>query len=464
MATALLMPKQGNSVESCIILEWAKKEGDTVKTGETVLEAETDKATIEVEAVCDGTILKIYYEADSEVPVQKIIAVIGEPGEDISSFDAEFAADSPQGSGGSDAPDAAVESVPAADTAQAPSAPAVASSNAAPVGVPSSAVSPRARNLAAGKGVDASTLSGSGPKGRVIERDVLAASGAVEPLTPAASAALIEQGLKSPASGSGIGGRVRLQDLSAAPSAGTAASAAPVTAGFPGSFRDEKVKGVRKITAARMMESLSVTAQLTHSFSAVAEPLLSFRKKLKEAPEELGLNNVSINDILMFVVSRVLKKFPEFNAHWYGDSMRFFDNVHLGFACDTPKGLLVPVIKFADRLSLKELSAESARLITACREGKAQPEELEGGTFTMSNVGSFGIDSFTPIINPPEVAILGVCSMKLAPVRTENGVEYKDYIGFSLTYDHQANDGAPASRFCAAVIKAVENLDLYMAL
>lgn len=456
MATALLMPKQGNSVESCIILEWMKNEGDTVKTGETVLEAETDKATIEVEAVCDGTILKIYYGSDSEVPVQKIIAVIGEPGEDISSFDAEFAADAPAES--TEAPAAGPAAAAAPDVESAPLQAEIKPS--ASVG---GAASPRARNLAAGKGVNAFSLAGTGPKGRVIERDVLAAAGLTQPLTPAAAAALIEQGLEAPAYGSGIGGRVRAQDLGTASSSVTSAVSASAVFDFPGSFSDEKVKGVRKITAARMMESLSVTAQLTHSFSAIAEPLLAYRKKLKNAPEDLGLNKVSINDILMFVISRVLKDNPEFNAHWYGDSMRFFDNVHIGFACDTPKGLLVPVIRFADRLSLRELAAESARLITACREGKAQPEELTGATFTMSNVGSFGIDSFTPIINPPEVAILGVCSTQLKPVRTESGVDYKDFIGFSLTYDHQANDGAPASLFCAAVIKAVENLDLYLA-
>ncbi len=462
MATALLMPKQGNSVESCIILEWVKKEGDTVKTGETVLEAETDKATIEVEAVCDGTILKTYYDVDSDVPVQKIIAVIGEPGEDISSFDVEAAADAPAG--------ATAPAATPAETAQEQIEPAAVQTAAAPKQAVSAgsegAASPRARNLAAGKGVDVTALAGTGPKGRVIERDVLIAAGETQPLTPAAAAALIEQGLQAPVTGSGIGGRVRLQDLQAGTVSAASPAAAALAAGssFPGGFRDEKVKGVRKITAARMMESLSVTAQLTHSFSALAEPLLAYRKKLKSSPEELGLNKVSINDILMYVVSRVLKSFPGFNAHWYGDSMRFFDSVHLGFACDTPKGLLVPVIKFADRLSLKQLSDESARLITACREGKAQPEELTGATFTMSNVGSFGIDSFTPIINPPEVAILGVCSTQLKPVRTENGVDYKDYIGFSLTYDHQANDGAPASKFCAAVIRAVENLDLYLAM
>ncbi|MBI9106734.1 MAG: 2-oxo acid dehydrogenase subunit E2 [Spirochaetales bacterium] len=445
MATALLMPKQGNSVESCIILEWTKKEGDQVLQGETVLEAETDKATIEVEAVCDGTILKIFYEADSEVPVQKIIAVIGEPGEDISGLIAEAAAPEP--------------AVPAAEVIEAPLAKANESEPVQPAASAGGAVSPRARNLAAGKGIDAAALAGSGPKGRIIERDVLAAAGLGQPLTPAAAAELIARGLSAPAAGSGIGGRVRLADLGTAQPLGAAARSAD----FPGAFRDEKVKGVRKITAARMMKSLSVTAQLTHNFSALAGPLLDYRAKLKASPEALGLNNISINDILMYILSRILKANPEFNAHWHGDSMRYFDSVHLGFACDTPKGLLVPVIKFADRMSLKELSDEARRLIAACREGRAQSEELTGATFTLSNVGSFGIESFTPIINPPEVAILGICSTQLKPVRTELGVEYKDYIGFSLTYDHQANDGAPASRFCAAIRAAVENFDLYLA-
>ncbi len=447
MATALLMPKQGNSVESCLILEWMKKEGDRVNVGDVVCEAETDKATIEVESTAEGTILKIFYGPDTEVPVQKMMAVIGEPGEDISSFEAEFAASG----------DGASASAPAA----AQAAPAVNSTGG------DSFVSPRARNLAAGKGFDASGLAGSGPGGRVIERDVLGALAGKEPLTPAAVAAAIEQGLTAPAEGTGIGGRVRLQDLSSAPAASTAAgTAASASAAlpFPGAFRDEKVKGVRKITAARMMESLSMTAQLTHNFTADATELLAYRAKFKNSPEELGLGKVSINDIVMFAASRVLKLHPEFNCHWLGDTMRYFDSVHLGFACDTPKGLLVPVIKNADSLSLKELSAEAARLIAACREGKAQPDELTGATFTLSNVGAFGIDSFTPIINPPEIGILGVCSTQLKPVRTANGVEYRDHIGFSLTYDHQAADGAPASKFCADIRTAVENIGIYLAL
>jgi len=455
MAVPVLMPKQGNSVESCVILNWVKKEGDTVAPGDVLCEAETDKATIEVEAGAEGILLKTFFDVDDDVPVQTVIAVIGQAGEDISEFAPEGAAPAPA--------EPAAPASPAPAGVSAPAAPAVAPASA--VGGAGAPVSPRARNLSAGAGVDTSVLAGTGPGGRIIERDVQAVLAGREPLTPAAAEALIARGLSAPASGSGLGGRVTLADLAAAPAPAAAASAgaAGVALAFPGPVEEVPVKGIRKVVAARMKQSLELTAQLTHNASGDASALLAFRKKLKSSPEEMGLQDISLNDMILYLVSRVLLKHPALNAHWAGSTMKYFSHVHLGMAVDTPKGLLVPVIRNAHALSLAEISREARRLAASCREGKAAPEDLSGGTFTISNLGSLGIESFTPIINAPEVGILGVCATQLKPVEVNGEVVFRPYMGLSLTYDHQMVDGAPASRFLADLRKAMENFELYLA-
>jgi len=445
MAKTVLMPKQGNTVESCVLLEWNKQVGDVVAVGDVLCEAETDKATIEVESTEAGVLLKTLYNVDDDVPVQTVIAVVGEAGEDVSEFENDEES-------GDVSPDSDV-----AAAAEAAPAPTAAPPATAPAGS-TVGVSPRARHLAASKGVDPSGLAGSGPSGRIIERDVQSALASGQPLTPAA-AALAGQGMASPGTGTGIGGRVLASDMGAS----STVPAAVVTGEFPGPFTEEPVKGVRKIIAARMIESLATTAQLTNSLSADATAILGYRKKLKASGETMGLSGVSVNDLVMFLVSRVLKNHPVLNSHWLGSSIKFFDRVHLGFAVDTPKGLLVPVIKNADLLSLKEISIEAKRLAMACRDGKAGPDDLSGATFTISNLGAFGIESFTPIINPPEVGILGVCGTELKPVMVDGEVQFKPHMGLSLTYDHQAVDGVPASRFLADLKAMMENFDLVLA-
>lgn len=450
MAKTVLMPKQGNSVESCVLLEWSKQVGDVIAVGDVLCEAETDKATIEVESTEAGVLLKTLYNVDDDVPVQTVIAVIGEEGEDVSGFEnSEGSAVAVSETADTPVSQASAEAVPAALAPASVSAPA-----GKVVGV-----SPRARNLAASKGVSPAGLAGSGPGGRIIERDVQSALASGQPMTPAA-AALAGQGMAAPVSGTGIGGRVLASDMGVST---PVVPAAAQTADFPGPFSEEPVKGVRKVIAARMIESLASTAQLTNSLSADATAILGYRKKLKASGELLGLDKVSVNDLVMFLVSRVLKRHPVLNSHWLGTSIKFYERVHLGFAVDTPKGLLVPVIKNADLLSLREISQETKRLAEACREGKAGPDDLSGATFTISNLGSFGIQSFTPIINPPEVGILGVCGTELKPVMVDGEVQFKPHMGLSLTYDHQAVDGAPASRFLADLKAMMENFDLVLA-
>ena len=441
MATIVVMPQLGNSVESCIIVEWMIAEGDTVAVDQTLASIETDKSTMEVPSTAAGTVLKLLWEEGDEVPVKDPLIIVGEPGEDISGL------------------------VPGADAAPAEAAPAEQASAPEQAAAPAfateratGAVSPRARALAASRGVDASAISeGSGPHGRVIERDVAAAIAAGPVLTSAARAAGV-----SATEGTGIGGRVSVADagrtLEAAPAA---AVAAPAGADYPGASTSAPLKGVRKVVAKRMMESLTSTAQLTLNTTANAAGILALRKKVKNADEALGLNKITLNDLVCFAVSRTLPKYPVFNAHLEDGVLTQFEQVHLGFACDTPRGLLVPVIRSAQALGLKAFSDEAKRLAGGAIDGTIAPDFLSGGTFTVSNIGSFGIETFTPVINLPQTAILGVGAITPRPVVAADGtIGVEQRLNLSLTIDHQVIDGADGARFLRDLVAAIENIDV----
>ena len=443
MATIVVMPQLGNSVESCIIVEWMIAEGDTVSVDQTLASIETDKSTMEVPSTAEGTVLKLLWEEGDEVPVKDPLIIVGEPGEDISGLVP----------GGDAAP--AEADAPAEQAAAAPEAAAPAFATERATG----AVSPRARALAASNGVDASAIAeGSGPHGRVIERDVAAAIAAGPVLTSAARAAGV-----SAAEGTGIGGRVSVADAGrtaeAAPAAAVAAPAA--AADFPGASTSAPLKGVRKVVAKRMMESLTSTAQLTLNTTANAAGILAMRKKVKNADEALGLNKITLNDLVCFAVSRTLLKYPVFNAHLEDGVLTEFEQVHLGFACDTPRGLLVPVIRSAQALGLKAFSDEAKRLAGGAIDGTIAPDFLSGGTFTVSNIGSFGIETFTPVINLPQTAILGVGAITPRPVVAPDGtIGVEQRLNLSLTIDHQVIDGADGARFLRDLVAAIENIDV----
>ena len=443
MATIVVMPQLGNSVESCIIVEWMIAEGDTVAVDQTLASIETDKSTMEVPSTAEGTVLKLLWEEGDEVPVKDPLIIVGEPGEDISGLVP----------GGAAAPAEADAPAEQADAAPEAAAPAFATERA------TGAVSPRARALAASNGVDASAIAeGSGPHGRVIERDVAAAIAAGPVLTSAARAAGV-----SAAEGTGIGGRVSVADAGrtaeAAPAAAVAAPAA--AADFPGASTSAPLKGVRKVVAKRMMESLTSTAQLTLNTTANAAGILAMRKKVKNADESLGLNKITLNDLVCFAVSRTLLKYPVFNAHLEDGVLTEFEQVHLGFACDTPRGLLVPVIRSAQALGLKAFSDEAKRLAGGAIDGSLSPEFLSGGTFTVSNIGSFGIETFTPVINLPQTAILGVGAITPRPtVAADGSIGVEQRLNLSLTIDHQVIDGADGARFLRDLVAAIENIDV----
>ncbi|MDO4717683.1 MAG: dihydrolipoamide acetyltransferase family protein [Propionibacteriaceae bacterium] len=431
MAKVVVMPQLGNSVESCLIISWEVAVGDTVDVNTVLCSIETDKASMDVPSTDAGTVLKILWNEGDDVPVKEPIVILGEPGEAVD----EAAL------GLSPAP-AAAEAAPEAEAA--PTQEAAPVTPAATAAAATGAVSPRARNLASDKGIDlASVTEGSGPRGRVIERDVVAA-------------------IASAPAGTGLGGRLTAADREAASSAPSAASPAlAATAEFPGAYTDTPLKGIRKIVAERMMNSLATSAQLTYTSTANAAGLLALRKRLKGSDPVLGLSGVTIGDLVGFAVIKTLLKHPVHNAHLENGVLRTFEQVHLGFACDTPRGLLVPTVRHACSMSLREFSAVSKQLANDAIEGKINPDLLAGATFTVSNLGSFGIESFTPLINVPQTAILGVDAIfPRAVVNADGSVGVQQRIGFSLTADHQVIDGADAARFLKDLVFAIENIDV----
>lgn len=474
MATEVLMPRQGQSVESCLIVDWKKNVGDSVSHGDTLCEVETDKATFEVEAPASGVLLQRLYEANDDVPVLSPIAYIGEAGEappssqptentqPSGSGQAQAAGNRKQASGrqhGADTQSRAPADSPVDAGGQRHPAAAVTDAAGA-------TISPRARRLAEKHGIDYRALAGSGPAGRIIERDIESARASGAPLTPAARAAVAADpdGTAAPAEGTGIGGRVRAADLETAGDGLQTGAAPSVARDYPGPAEQVPLKGVRKVIAERMLASLQNSAQLTVTMSADARALLALRARFKQSGKELGLHAVTINDLVNFAVSRTLPRFNFMNSRLEDDTITVFRHVHLGFAVDTPRGLMVPTIRFADLLSLQAIAGEAARLSVACRDGRAAPQELAPGTFTVTNLGGLGVEHFTPVLNPPQVAILGVSAIGLKAVQSEAGVDHVPHLGLSLTIDHRAVDGAPAARFLQALCSALAQIDLTLAL
>ncbi len=453
MATVVVMPKQGNTVESCIITTWKKKAGEQVAEGEVLCEVETDKALVEVESPASGTLLELFFAEGDDVPVMTNIAAIGQPGEDVSDLRPDGAAS--DGAVASKAePVAPTTTVTVAEAATEPGT----------VAQPDDTrlrISPRARKLAENKGVEVTGIQGSGPFGRIVERDVQAAIAKQPVMTPLARSMISRGDFAAPPQGSGVSGRIMSGDLTPV----TTQPEAPAEMATPGDgVKVIPLKGVRKIIAERMLESLQTTAQLTLNASADAQALLTYRQQLKSSAEALGLQKVTINDLILLAVSRTLPQYPELNALFKENTVFQYKDVHLGIAVDTPRGLMVPKIRRANVLSLKQISEEGKRLASACLEGKINPDELTGGTFTVTNLGSLGIESFTPVLNPPEVAILGVGNINLKPVEVDGEVEFIPHLGLSLTINHQVVDGAPAARFLQTLAQGLAEIELLLAL
>ena len=407
MAVGVLMPKEGITVDTCMMGEWKKNVGDTVAVGDVLFSYETDKAEFECESTAAGTLLAQFYAEGDEVPCLVNVCAIGNAGDAYEFLKPGAEAPAP------------------APAAAAPAAEAAAPAAAAPAAVKAelSAISPRAMAKAVANNVNPALATGTGPKGRIIERDI---------------DALI-------ASGKG------------------AITAAPAAAKAENAFEDVKFGAVRKATAKSMTKSLSTMAQLTQQYSFDATQIQAYRAMLK--PLDAPMGKVSLNDMVMFAVSRTVLSCPDLNANMVEDNVvRHFSHVNLGFACDTPRGLLVPTIYNADQLSLLELSVEAKRLAAAARDGSLTPDEMSNATFTVSNIGSFGCEAFTPVVNPPQTGILGICNIQTKIKSASGGcIETYPAMGLSLTFDHRVLDGAPAARFMSELCKNLENFMTLMA-
>jgi pyruvate dehydrogenase E2 component (dihydrolipoamide acetyltransferase) len=435
------MPKQGNTVEECILVSWRKKKGDQITEGEILADIETDKAVFELEAPAAGTLLETFFDAGDIVPVLINIGVIGEKGEDTGKFRPSDIPAAPPAGG------AAAPPVKGPDPVQAPSVPSpVTGHPAAPqpaAAVPQAApaevfLGPRARKFAEKHPELATSLQGTGPGGRILETDVLQAATAGPRLSFLARQ-LIGEGYGMPAQGTGINGLVLGEDM--------------LKPGVP-------LSNIRSVIASRMKASLTDMAQYTLNGSAEAVGLLQARKTVKAGKGSPGFVDINLNDMVMYCVIKALEAVPELNAEFIDGKIHRHDHVDIAFACDTPKGLMVPVIRKSETLSLKELARRLKILTQDAVEGRVAPDDLTGGSFTVSNLGIFGIESFTPIINAPQVAILGVCTIAPKPVRRNGNIEFVDHIGLSLTSDHQAVDGAPAARFMKLLMETISQFQL----
>ncbi len=459
-ANPVIMPRQGQSVESCIISKWNVKVGDQVKEGDMLFTYETDKATFDEESKFSGTVLAIFFKEGDDVPCLTNVCVIGAPGDGYAEFDPN---------GAPAAAEAANTAAPAeAGHTEAAAAAQSAQPSAAPVNHGEKYfISPRAKNYAARTGVNPAFVAGSGPYGRIVEKDIkefIAAGGN----TTYAASGLAKEGMNA----TGFAGKISSADLSApaaAPAPATAqdvqkAAPAPAPAASDAEYEDVKIPNIRKVISRSMHTSLSTMAQLTLNSSFDATSILEFRKQLKENKDKLGINNITINDIIIFAVSRTILAHKDLNANLIEDGtvMRYFKNAHIGVAVDTPRGLMVPTLRDANLKSLNEISIEAKKLATEAQGGTISPDLLKGGTFTITNLGTMGIESFTPVINPPQTAILGVNTLETR-VKAVGG-EIKPYqaMTLSLTFDHRALDGAPAARFLQELCKNLENFTLLL--
>ncbi|MBQ7499404.1 MAG: 2-oxo acid dehydrogenase subunit E2 [Clostridia bacterium] len=429
MATVLIMPRQGQSVESCVITEWKKKVGDKIAVGDVLYSYETDKSSFDEASEIEGTLLAILAEDGDDVPCLEPVCIVGEEGEDISAL----------------MPKKDEEAAPAAAPAAeaAPEAPAQAAAPAASTATENKdgrmKISPRARHLAERTGADLSKAVPTGPMGRIIERDVNA---------------LLDKGIIV---GSGA--------PASAPEAPAQAAAPAAPAVSEAEYTDEKLPNIRKVIAKSMHASLSNMAQLTLNASFDATKLMEYRKSLKANAEALGLANITFNDMILFAVAKTVGHHKYLNAHYLDDSetMRFFNVVNLGLAVDTERGLMVPTIFGADKMSLNDIAVEAKKLAKDAQSGTISPDYLRGASFTVTNLGSMGIESFTPVINPPQTGILGVDNITRR-VKLVNGQDvFYNAMGLSLTFDHRAIDGAPAAKFLKELCTNLENFDLLMA-
>lgn len=415
MATKIQMPKLSDTMDTGRIIKWLKKEGETVSPGDVIAEVETDKANMDMEAYDEGTLLKIIAKEGDRIPVGGLLGILGEQGEDVSSITSE-----------SEAP---ASEEPAAHPAQqsAPSAPAQAPQAVSTAALPETAkaapsggdgrlkASPLARRLAKERGIDIGDVKGTGTRGRIVRHDI-------ETFVPGAARR---------------GPRVMSS----------------------GEFTDQPLTMMRESIAKRLSQSNVEAPQFFLTVEVKMENAIAFRESLNSFSPIAGNNGgkISFNDIIVKACATALKRHPEVNATFMKDKIRIFNDVHIGVAVAIDEGLITPVIRNVDKKGLQDISDESKDIAARARERKLRPEEYSGSTFTVSNLGMFGVDEFTAIINPPEAAILAVGAIVEKPVVEDGQVRIGKRMRMTMSSDHRVVDGAMAARFMQTLKKILEN-------
>ncbi len=450
MAQAVIFPKLGQTMEEGAIVKWLKNEGDVIEKGDILFEIETDKANLEVETFFKGTLLKIYIREGVTVPVDTIVGYIGAKGEKVP--DEPPKPEAPATPPTVSAPVKAAE--PKKEVSIAPAASAVAAVQVAPATPTPAApkpkkliISPRARAVAKEACIDPSAIKGTGPNGRIVEKDVRAymeSSGYnTLRITPAAKrlASLNNINLLS-VRGSGDAGRIQTDDIK------RSIQQKPVA-----------MSRMRQVIAKRLQESKQTIPHFYITLKADITDLIKFRSQLKE--QGLGY---SINDFILESVILSLEEFPVVNSTTDGQTVAWRGDVDLGMAVSVKNGLLVPVIRAAQTLTMDELNAQTKALAIKSREGKLTPDEMVGSSFTVSNMGMMGVDQFSAIINPGEAGILAVASGKQVPAVVNGEIKIRTIMPMTLSVDHRIVDGSIAAEFVNAIKEKLEDIELWKSL
>ena len=440
MALNVTMPKWGLTMKEGRISKWFKSEGDTVQKGELFFEVETEKITNAVEAIADGILFQIVVSAGTTVPVGTIVAVIAEPGE------------KPE----------RIEGLQTGEVAEEAATSAGGSAPTAPEKPPEKKfvlASPSARRVAKELGVDLAQVNGTGPKGRVIEADVMRyhEQGPPTPkVTPLAAEMIRQAGLDAAdIQGSGEGGKITRRDVERTLELMKQTEAATPVESVPFS-------GMRKSIAENMHASLHNTAQLTTFTEVDVTEMVRFCDTVREEYKKDKTVRISYNDIIILATSSALKHYPIMNSTLVGEEILLHDSVNMGIAVALPEGLIVPVLRDADKMGLLQIAVGARQLARKAREGTLTVDEVTGGTFTISNISMFQVDGVTPILKPPETGILGVGRVKEKPAVHNGEIAIRSMMFLSLTFDHQVVDGAPAAEFLQTLARYLENPYLIM--
>ena len=452
MASEIVLPQWGMEMQDGTIVRWLKQEGDTVAEGEPIVEVETAKLQTELESTASGVLSRIVAQEGEIVPIRGVLCVIAEPGEEI-------------------APSAAPAA--AASASPTPATQAASASNGA--GATGVQVVPAARRLARERGVDLAQVRGSGPNGRIVLADVEAAlqapaapaaaspqsAGERVPVVPAARRLARENDIDlATVTGSGPQGRILIEDVEAAIAARSAPAAA--VAPEPTAGGVVPLTGIRGAVATRMLQSIQTTAQVTLTTEAIVTEAMQLRRGLSRHQAEEAGGNIGPLPVVVKATAEALRRHPRMNAIETTSAdgqaqVQMLSEINIGLAVALDEGLVTPVIRGADGKSLAQLAAENRDLAARTREGRTRPEEITGGTFTITNLGANDIDGFTPIINPPQVGILGVGRVVEKPVIANGEIAKGETMFLSLTFDHRVIDGAPAAEFLQTVKRLLED-------